>query len=297
MTAAHKITVAAAWRVGRLAALLALVLLVRGVAAAQEVGTLAAVEGTVELGRAGNWTTAAIGTGVAQGDDLRTGRPGRARVVFQDDSVLTMADASELRIDEQTFDSNRGVAHSLLRLVQGKVRTVVGGYTERRGSSFTIETQTAVVGVRGTEFIVVFDPVADVSDVVGVSGRAEVHSPLDRVGHAVVVTAREITTVLRGRYPTPARRLRDDEFRQYLDALEFTGAGRAESLVAGLPLVTGAGVPEGERATLLPAPIAVNQKAAAPTTAESRQQQRDASSLVQQPPAVVERSGKVGVRF
>ena len=273
-----------------------LMLIVGSRAMAHEVGTIASVEGTVELGRAGTWTTAAMGTAVARGDSLRTGQPGRVRVVFQDDSVLTMADGSELTIDEQVVDRTRGVARSLLHLLQGKVRAVVSEYYERRGSAFTIETATAVVWVRGTEFVIVFDPVAEVSDVVGVSGRAEVHSPRDRVGHGVFVTAGEITTVMRGRYPTPARRLRDEEFRQYLDHLEFIGAGKPESLVAGLPLVTGAGVPEGERATLMPGPVAVSPKAPVAASA-GYTVPPDASTILHQPAPVLEQSGIVGIRF
>src|SRR5262245_772776 len=56
-----------------------------GVAHAQEVGTIAAMEGTAELGRGGAWAPAHIGAAIQQGDELRTSRPGRLRVVFQDD--------------------------------------------------------------------------------------------------------------------------------------------------------------------------------------------------------------------
>src|SRR5207249_4476949 len=99
----------------------------------------------------------------------------------------------------------------------------------------------------------------------------------------------------------------DEEFRQYLDALQFTGGGRAESLVAGLPLVTGAGVPEAERATILPVPVVVSPKAAVPSTAESPHAVRpsggqlvtqpDAGTTLGQSPVVIQNSGKVGVRF
>ncbi|HVO28054.1 MAG TPA: FecR domain-containing protein [Candidatus Margulisiibacteriota bacterium] len=278
------------------AAALLLLLCVGSRAGAQQVGTIAQVEGTVELGRAGTWTSAAVGSAVERGDSLRTGRPGGVRVVFQDDSVLAMADTSELRIDEEVVDSNRGVAHSLFRLLQGKVRTVVSEYYQRPGSVFTIETVTAVVGVRGSEFVIVFDPVAEVTDVVGVNGRAEVHSTLDRVGHAVFVTAREITTVMRSRYPTAPRRLRDEEFRQYLDHVEFIGAGKPEGVVAGLPLVTGAGVPEGERATLLPGVTGAGVQPPVATSA-GYDKPPDVSSILQQPPPVLEQSGIVGIRF
>src|SRR5262245_43209414 len=62
---------------------------------AQEVGTVAELDGGAEIGRGGTWTPANVGAAIQQGDKLRTKRPGRMRVVFQDDSVLTLSDNSE----------------------------------------------------------------------------------------------------------------------------------------------------------------------------------------------------------
>ena len=60
-------------------------------ASAEEVGTVAAVDGTAEIGRQGIWTPAENGVAVAVGDELRTGNPGHVRVVFQDDTLLTLS--------------------------------------------------------------------------------------------------------------------------------------------------------------------------------------------------------------
>jgi len=225
-------------------------------ARAQSVGTIADLEGTAELGRNGAWSPLAIGATIDQADQLRTGQPGRLRIVFQDKSVLTMTDNSEVVIDEDTFNPESGVARTSLRLLQGKLRALASEYYANAASSFRVHTQTAVAGVRGTEFVMVFDPVAEVSEVVGVSGQVAVHSPLDPVGNGVTITAKELTSVARGQYPSTPRKLREVEFRQYLDKLEFIGSGKPESLVAGLPLVTGAGVPESERASAIPGAFA-----------------------------------------
>src|SRR5207237_408239 len=94
------------------------------------------------------------------------------------------------------------------------------------------------------------DPVGDLSNVVGVTGQVEVNSMRDLVGHVVIVTTHELTRVARGAYPTPPQRLREGLFRQYLDQLQFTGQGKPESLLATLPLLTGAGVPEADRVSV-----------------------------------------------
>lgn len=274
------------------------VLLIARVAAGQEVGTIAALEGQVEVGRAGTWAAANLGDAIQQGDTLRTGTPGRVRVVLQDDSVFTMADVSEITVDESIFDASTGRARTLLKLLVGKVRVLVSEYYERRGAQFNVETTTAVVGVRGTEFIVTFDPGTGVTEVIGVSGHAKVHSVKDRVGHSVTVTARELTSVATGQYPTTPQRISDERYQQYLDALEFTGGGRPESLVAGLPLMTGADVPEPERVSAQPAPALQGEapRATAPSAADGLHPPRNASSLIGQPPALVDQ-GLVGIHF
>jgi hypothetical protein len=288
--------------------LIAVAVLVTHVGWAEEVGTIAELEGTAEIGQAGIWTMASIGATVAQGDTIRTGRPGRLRVVFRDDSVLTAADGSEITVDEQIIDAHRGVARSVFALVRGKVRALVSEYYSQPGAAYQIQTANAVVGVRGTEFVISFDPTGEATDVVGVEGRVEVHSVLDLGGHAVFVTAREISSVSRGRYPTPARRLDDELFRQYLDKLAFIGSGKAESLVAVSPQVSGATVPEADRVSAIPGPsgaLAQAAKSVAPTlpgasTGQGPGQGPNVGQLLQQSPAVIPKlieHGKVGIRF
>lgn len=238
-------------QLGRIAAVL---VVLASAGWAQEVGTIAALEGTVEIGRGGAWTAASIGVALRAGDELRTGRPGRLRAVFQDDSVLIVGDESHLVVDEQVFDLNREVFRSVIRLLKGKMRSLVSEYYKRPRAVYSIETPTAVSGVRGTEFVIVYDPVAEVTEVVGVSGLVEVHSVLDRVSRAVFVFTPNITMVTRGQFPTVPRRLTDKLFQQYLEGLEFIGNGRAEGLSVAHPLLVGSLVPPADRVAAFPAP-------------------------------------------
>jgi hypothetical protein len=267
-----------------------------------QVGTLADLEGQAEVGRGGEWSPATIGAAVEQGDQLRTGSPGRMRVVFLDESVLIIGDNTELIVDQLVFDPEPGVFRSLMRILRGKVRAIVNDRYQQPGSSYEIESPNAIVGVRGTEFVLRFDPVADVSEVVGVGGRARVHSVLDRAGHVVFVTERELTTVARGQFPTAPRRLDDDAFRLYLEGLEFVGAGLPESQTVDHPLLTGTALPPEDRVGTLPLPPAAPANPDAPLTrAEAiseRERQRDPSDLVNQSlPIVRSQAGQVGVDF
>jgi len=267
-----------------------LVLLISSSAHAQEVGTVAAIEGTAEIGRAGVWNAAAIGTPIHQGDQLRTSRPGRLRVVFQDDTVLSVSDDSRVTVDEQVFQPKEGTSRSVLGLLQGKVSALVGEYYHNTGATYEIKTVTAVAGVRGTDFVVRYDPIDDVTDVVGLAGRVEVHSARDPKGPAVFITAREQTSVVQGRLPSPPRRLSDKMFRQYIEGIEFIGGGAAESLTAGHPLLAGASVPKPDRAATVTASGTADRT-------QSIREQRDASSLIQQPPGVFGPGGKLRITF
>jgi hypothetical protein len=118
--------------------------------------------------------------------------------------------------------------------------------------------------------------------------------------------------VARGKYPTEPQLLEEEVFRQYLEGLEFIGAGQLESMALNHPIVAGAIVPPLDRIDPVtekvgepPArePVDIGQiggpagsvpgdRAPAPIP--------DVGSVLQQPPAAVEEpggGGNVGVPF
>lgn len=258
---------------------------------AQEVGTIAALEGSGKIGRGGAWSVAAIGAPIHQGDELRTGRPGRLRVVFQDDTVLTVSDDSRVVVDEQVFQPKEGKTRSALELLQGKVSALVSEYYHESGASYEIRTATAVAGVRGTDFVMKYDQRDDLTEVVGLSGRVEVRSASDRTGRGVFITAREVTTIARGQLPKPPRRLSDVLFRQYIEGIEFIGAGAAESLTTGHSLLAGASVPKPDRAGTATALRTRRERL------RTLREPRDASGIIHQPTAVFGSGGRLRLNF
>lgn len=265
--------------------LVALLLLAFPVAA-QEVGTVAGLDGTADIGRGGAWTPAAVGAPIEQGDQLRTGRPGRLKVVFQDDSVLSVSEESMVVINEQVFDAANNKARSYFDLIHGKLNSIVSEYYSRPGASYQVKTATAVAGVRGTEFSISYDPDDEVTEVLGFNGTVQVHSLLDPAGPGVIITANEATTVAHGRLPTLPQRYNESIIRHQLDGFNFIGGGRFESVSAGHPLVAGSTVLRPDRAPkALPSVVASGCV-------------RDASSLIGQSPAVLKAvTGQLGVSF
>jgi hypothetical protein len=257
---------------------------------AQEVGTVAAADGDAQLGRSGTWRPAAVGAAVRMGDELQTGAPGRIRVVFQDDSVLTLSESSHVVIDKQVFDPSKGQSASFLGLLRGKVNAVVSEYYHQPGNVYEIKTPNATAGVRGTEFTIAYNVGDQTTEVVGISGHVMVHSALDPTGKGVLVTANEATRVVKDQLPTTPERLEEGMFRQQLHGFDFVGGGRAESLTAVHAVRTGASVPPPDRA---PAVVASNWSAAPGGSA-----QHDASTLVGDSPAIVKAvTGQIGIVF
>jgi hypothetical protein len=215
-----------------------------------DAGSVVSLEGTVEIGRGGAFTPAEAGSGVRQGDTIRTGTPGRARLLFVDDSVVNIGDGSTLVIDESVFRAQDGSATTLMHLLGGKVRALVSEYYAGGKGSYGIETKTAVSGVRGTEFIMAYDAGTQLTEVLGLGGAVAVHSTRDRVNNGVVVHRMELTEVARGRFPTPPRKLREDDerYRQLIAGLDMPGTGVPETLLLNEPAFGGPDLPPGDTA-------------------------------------------------
>jgi hypothetical protein len=261
--------------------------------AAAEVGTVAAVEGSAEIGRDGQWMAATTGAPILEKDDLRTGHPGHLKVVFQDDSVLTLSDDSHLTVDRQVFNPTNQEAESLIGLLKGKVHALVSDYYGRPGTRFEIKTGNAVGGVRGTEFLMSYDPDTDLTKVIGITGVVSVHSAVDPTAPGVLITASEVTTIVAGEQPSEPEKLDDKTFKQYLQGVDFisaTGAG----LSTGHSIIAGTAVPQPEQA---PAIVAGPQISSVNANGPGGVSQGpDASGLIGQSPAALKSmTGSLGI--
>lgn len=204
-----------------------------------EAGTVAAVIGKLQIQRAGTWQDARVGVPVFVGDRLRTGAADRAKVVFRDDSVLDVAAKTEISIDKQVFDPDAHRFQSQFRLAVGKIRAWVSDYYREPKARYEVETPTAIAGVRGTEFIAVYDATADFTDIVGLTDAVEVSGKLGVIGGAVQIGPQFYTRVEKGRFPSAPTRLDDALLNQYLEGVEIVGTGGRDGLNIQHPAVAG----------------------------------------------------------
>lgn len=125
---------------------------------AQRVGTFKTVEGLVWIERQGKYVHPQRGDGWLPGDRVHTGTNGSAVLNLRDGTLLTLAHGVQLDFDRLTV--NEGLQHEgfVLRLLQGTMRLISGVLTQINPQLFQIETPSAIIGVRGTDFITSASP-------------------------------------------------------------------------------------------------------------------------------------------
>ncbi len=121
---------------------------------AQDVGQIKISKGTVSIERAGQRLSAGVGVKVQAADVVKTGPDGSVGILFADASLLSAGPNSVLAIDKFVFDSttNQGAFESTLQ--KGTLSAVSGKIAKQSPDAMKVKTPAAVLGVRGTEFLV-----------------------------------------------------------------------------------------------------------------------------------------------
>jgi hypothetical protein len=119
--------------------------------------------GQVEIQRKGEaqWTSAAVGARLAEGDNIRAHAGGAAVLDLPEGSTLFVAENSRVVVTKLEVDPQNNARNILFHLVVGKVRALVSkasiALVRARQSNFSITTPTAVAAARGTDFEVTFN--------------------------------------------------------------------------------------------------------------------------------------------
>jgi hypothetical protein len=140
-------------RVGRGSVLVAALSLAT-LAGAAEIGQIKVSKGQVAVEREGKTLSGAVGTRLETADTVRTGADGSVGITMDDDSLLSVGPNSVLSLERYVFDptTNRGRFDSALN--KGTLAVISGRIAKQSPDAMTVRTPTAVLGVRGTEFVV-----------------------------------------------------------------------------------------------------------------------------------------------
>ncbi|MBX9810319.1 MAG: FecR family protein, partial [Burkholderiales bacterium] len=122
-------------------------------ARAEIVGQVLLAAGDVVAVRAGKALPLAPGMMIEDKDTLRTGTTGNLQLRFTDTSTMSLRENSELAIEQYRFSGRAdGLERAFYRLLKGGLSTVTGLIGRTRRENYRIDTATATIGIRGTEF-------------------------------------------------------------------------------------------------------------------------------------------------
>ncbi|MDI3384147.1 FecR domain-containing protein [Xenophilus aerolatus] len=127
-------------------------------AADAHAGFIKSVQGDVHVLSAGGDTRLARpGDRVSPIDRISTGPASAASLVLRDGTALVLGPDSRLDLKQFHFDSTTQDGGLLVSLLRGSLRMVSGLIGKTNPDAVRVDTQTATIGIRGTDFIVTAD--------------------------------------------------------------------------------------------------------------------------------------------
>ena len=126
-------------------------------ASAEEVGNFTHVEQRVDYqkGITGPVTPAKVKEPVEVNDIIQTYEVSRAQVEFRDKTTITISPKSKVAIESYMYDASKFELTGRFDLIQGVMKVVVPVLKAGEKTNITIKTSTAIMGIRGTEFIAI----------------------------------------------------------------------------------------------------------------------------------------------
>ena len=116
-----------------------------------DIGSVTEVSGTAIIKRGKDTIQIAKGTEVKTNDKIET-KNGKVKIVFKDDTNVTVTESSSLVIDDFVYDPKSGAGKLGLKAAAGTVRYVSGAIA-KDPKNVKINTPTAAIAVRGTDFV------------------------------------------------------------------------------------------------------------------------------------------------
>jgi hypothetical protein len=146
-------------RTSRLAAIVFLGLL--GVSLADppdnSIGRIKTVAGAAFIVRGAARQDAHLGDVLLESDALETGDNGSLGVTFNDSTLMSLGPRSHVALDQYRFNPTTRQGNFLARMKRGTLAITSGELTKAAPNSIRIQTPRAVLGVRGTQFLVRVD--------------------------------------------------------------------------------------------------------------------------------------------
>jgi len=121
---------------------------------ADDIGQVKTAKGAVHIEREGQKLPATVGAKIRETDIVVTGADGSVGIAFIDNSLLSVGPNSMLAIERYAFDSTTHAGAFDTRLTRGTLAVVSGKIAKQSPDAMKVRTPAAILGVRGTEFVV-----------------------------------------------------------------------------------------------------------------------------------------------
>ena len=120
------------------------------------IGSITAIEGEVWLAHGGDKASypAILGDSIYLYDHIQTETSSRAQILFEDESLLNLAENTIIQITEHIYSAEENRRSVVIRLRMGRVRGVVGRRFTGPGSRYIISTPTDSIEVEHARFVV-----------------------------------------------------------------------------------------------------------------------------------------------
>jgi FecR protein len=116
-----------------------------------DVGKVTEQTGPTEIKRAGSVVSSAVQSEVEMNDTVTTAN-GKAGITFRDDTKVQITEHSKLVIDNFVYDDSKKTGKLGIKMALGTIKYASGQIAKSDPQQVVVETPTATIGVRGTDF-------------------------------------------------------------------------------------------------------------------------------------------------
>ena len=122
-----------------------------------DIGRVKLVSGMTTIERGSQKIAATAGLVLQKGDTIVTGKNGRIGITFNDNTRFAAGPNSRINVADFVFDDTTHRGRFLTQVDRGSLAIVSGQIAKSNRDAMRVKTPTALLGVRGTRFVVQVD--------------------------------------------------------------------------------------------------------------------------------------------
>lgn len=122
-----------------------------------DIGQIKVAKGQVTVDRQGQQIAGEVGLLLEAADVVKTGADGSVGITMRDNSLLSAGPNSIVALERFEFEPTTSQGRFEALLTRGTLAVVSGRIAKKAPDAMKVKTPSAVLGVRGTEFVVSVD--------------------------------------------------------------------------------------------------------------------------------------------